>query len=362
MGLQLTHDPIELQFPFKTQTKPVVDTKKKAGFFGFGGGGTELETENTDIRNNTLKNTKKMMASASLEAVSTNQQSFSALLLSKNTMTIANIICAGDFNFGGPNAGIDQKNEVDVTANIKMATSVSTSMKTSMSNSFTDAMCDKTKVGGSSLEGMVGKVVDGVAGVAKNSVNALAGVLGNSTSEKTRNTTIENIKTELNTAVENYLNVKLSNENVQAAVIKAQADNEIVVKDIQCGGDANIKGIAQTNVIKGFLEALFENEVSTDLEQIMLTEMSATVDVMFEGTGDIAAIGSALAENINAIGDAAPGIGDGIANAITPVTEASADTAQTAIYAMIVPAIVFIIVVGVVVYSQSAGAKTNNNA
>ena len=365
MGSQLTYDPLELQFQYKTQTKQVLDEKKKAGFFWRKPGTNTTELNDTQISTQLAENTKKIMASSSLESLSKNQQTFEALLLAKNAITLDSLRdCAGISIIG-----VDQDNTVEFRSDIDMVRDVQTAMKVSMSSSFTDSICDKKSVGGSTLEGVTGKIVDGATKMVDTSVNALAAVLGASSKTKVDKTTISHVKDIVKTTVDTYLDAKLSETNIQTAKNSAQALNDITLKNLNCGGPVNIRDITQTNVVSMFLSILFESTVEYDLENKMLNDIKTAIERDYTESGDIQDIGDALADNILAVGAAAKDVGAGIAAAITPVTnlgealgDDAAGAAETAMLAMIAPAIAIIIVVGVVMYSQSKGGKKTNNA
>jgi hypothetical protein len=76
MGFQLTYDPLELQFQYKTQTKQYLGDNKKAGFFWRKPGNTTSTTNEEDYSTNIRENTQKILASSSLDCLSKNQSDF----------------------------------------------------------------------------------------------------------------------------------------------------------------------------------------------------------------------------------------------------------------------------------------------
>tara|TARA_B110000261_G_scaffold117090_1_gene130627 strand:+ start:3975 stop:5081 length:1107 start_codon:yes stop_codon:yes gene_type:complete len=366
MGFQLTYDPLELQFQYKTQTKQYLGENKKAGFFWRKPGTTTTTTTDDEYNTNIKENTQKILASSSLDCLSKNQSDFEALLLSVNTIRISGVECLGGINVIGNNmtATAIQNNNVTSSNTLK------TTMKASMTSSFTDSICDKKTAGGSSLEGITGQLVDGAASVVNNGVNSLAAVLGASNETNASKKTVNYVKNKLKTVIEQYVDSKIDVTNIQRAKNTAQSDNSIVIDKIRCNGPVNIRDNNQLSVVEQFLTILFENDTEMLAENTLMSEIETIIETEYADTGDVAAIGEALAENIMAVGSAAKDIGTGIATAITPVTtmvenvsEDAAGAAETAMLAMIAPVIVFIIVLGVVVYSSQSkgGKKTNNN-
>ena len=374
MVSQLTYDPLELQFQYETQTKQVLDENKKATYFWNKPGKVTTTQEEETIRSTICENTKKIMASASLESLSKNQQMFTALLLSKNTLEIEDLTCT---NGGGIIIdGVTMRNDLTYQSDITLKNSVKTTMMQTMSTSVSDAICDKKAIGGSTLEGVIDSVVGGIGDSVDTGTKTLGAVLGASSETNTSKKEVDFVKNIIKTSVDSYLNAKLESDNIQKAVQEAQAANTVALRRVKCEGDVNIRNIDQMNVVSMFLTAMFENFTDTDLENEMLTAIENEIKSEYTSTGDIADIGAALADSILAVGAAAKDVGAGIAAAITPVTNLGAELGddakdlgtnlgddaagafETAMLAMIAPAIVCIIVVGVVmVYSQSKGGK-----
>jgi hypothetical protein len=337
MSKQLYHEvdgllprPIEL-------TQPVAKPERKASFWG----GSSSETEETN-KNVVIESARKVMQSAVTEMINSNAQVFNRVVVLENNITIRNVSCLGDFNYVGNSQSMD----IIENTNIDFTNTATVSIKTAMTTRISDAFTDTDTTNGSMLSDTTGQFA-----------GALTNAFGGDTNKKT--TLNSDIKKACQDAVNATVENKLTNSNIQSAATASQNANKITIENIRCGGNANISGNDQVIMLDSFIEALMENTFDLDVVTTMVTDIESRVTTAIESNGDIAAAGAAaagvvgaagaaLAENITAAGGA-------VATAVTPFTDVAnnavdeaGDTAQTAIYAMILPLIVFIIVAGIV--------------
>ena len=339
MSNQLYHAVDDLLSRPIEMTQPVAKPERKASFIW--GGGSSTDTEETN-KETVIENARKVVQNAVTEMMNSNSQVFNQMIVLENNYTIEDVSCPGDFNF----INNSQRIEIKKNTSIDFSNTTTVSIKTAMSTSISDAFTDTNTTNGSMLSDTTGQFA-----------GALTNAFGGDNDKKT--ILNSRIKQACKDAVTNTVNNQLKNENVQSAAESAQAKNETIIKGIRCEGDANIKGNEQVLLLDSFIEALMENTFDVDIVTDMVTAIESSVTTAITNSGDLAAAagglagivdaaGGALAENINAAGNA-------VNTAVTPFTDLgekavdeAGDTAQTAIYAMILPLIVFIIVAGIV--------------
>lgn len=343
---QLYHEPDNLVSTWIVLKQPAVEPHRKAPFWG-----GSKRTTNINTTNQLNENCRKLAQKAVCEVIANNSQAFQQAVLATNYQEFANINCPGDANFIGNN----QSNTVTVSGTISMDNTTLVKVQTEMTTSLSDAFMDKTTSAGTNLGDVTGQLADAVT----------TSFGGDSDTHNEIITNIQNIcKHESKKTIESAMTL----QNIQDAVLEAQGQNRQVIKDIQCGGNLNVKDNAQTNVVVVMVDALMENVFDVEVINTMLDAIESNVTRIAEDYGDIVAAGmaaeacgNALAANVLAAGEAAPGIGQGVANAVQPAADVAnnaageaGDTARSAIYAMILPLVVFIIVAGIVM-SQMGG-------
>jgi hypothetical protein len=351
----LYHDPDDLVSKPMTMKQPEVDPRHKASFLFWGGDNTN---ESTTVDNTVNESARKLLQKATCDVIANNSQVFQQAFLASNYIEFSNIKCAGDFNV----SGVSQLNDINVKTKIDMDSTVLTTIKNDMSTSVAEAFSDSNLTAGTSLGEVTGQLTA-----------ACTTAMGGDVS-KSENLEI-NVKNICKDEVEKVMENKMTMENIQAAAVKAQTDNDSIIKDIQCGGNANISDINQQNVVVGVVDNIMKNLFSVVVVQTMMDGIERRVTKEVTSYGEIAAggmaiataaegVGNALAQNITAAGKAVDDVGSGVAKAITPVTEMAEEvsedannTAQTLILSMILPLIVFIIVAGIVM--SQMGAKPN---
>ena len=345
----LYHEPDDLLSQPMTMKQPEVEPHRKSSFWG----GDKTETETT-VKNSVINSARKLLQKATCEVIANNSQVFQQITLAQNFLDFTDISCGGDANF----LNLGQGNNITTDTTISMEQTTIVSINRDMATSVSDSFKDKDTTAGTSAGEVTGQLAD--------TVSTLMG------SDVSRATNLEeNIMKACNDNVSQTINDNMNLENLQSAVEKAQASNRIAIRNIQCGGNLNVKNVAQENVMISLVDATMTSIFNANICSQMVTNIESDVTKEVEKFGDIVAggmaaklVGEALAQNITAAGEAAEDVGSGIAKAITPVTEMAEevsedanDTAQTAILSMILPLIVFIIVAGIVM--SQMGAESN---
>jgi hypothetical protein len=283
-------------------------------FFGLGGK-TNKESEYTENRNKTVNAMTKLMQHSAMSVASKNLQQFSTTFSNSNTFSMSNIDCS--LSTGPVKIGlIDQRNETTLITETEAKNTLAVSMVSDMSNDIGSAMLGNTKDSGSSLDEITGQA----AGVANNLIDTygdtLQSVLGGDSSESNKQTINANVTKNIENIIENELSKSVNEESIQTAMNDVKNTNETVIANFVCGGSSNeFEGAVQKNVTDALIKSMFSNEKTID----MADKIIQTIEDKFEASdvkqGDLAAAGSALAENINAVGDASQGLGRGIASA-----------------------------------------------
>ena len=276
---------------------------------------SKSESERTENRNKTVNAMTKLMQHSAMSVASKNLQQFSTTFSNSNTFSMSNIDCS--LSIHPIRIGkITMGNEVDLVTSTKSENKLAVSMVSDMSNDIGSAMLGNTKDSGSSLDEITGQV----AGVANNMVDTygevLQSALGGNRSESNKETINANVTKNIENIIENELSKSVDEESIQTAMNDVKNSNEAEVANLKCGaGGLDMEGVEMKNVTKAVIENIFSNEKTMD----MADKIIQTIEDKFEASdvkqGDLAAAGSALAENINAVGDASQGLGRGISTA-----------------------------------------------
>ena len=283
-------------------------------FFGLGGK-TNKESEYTENRNQTVNAMTKLMQHSAMSVASKNLQQFSTTFSNSNTFSMSNIDCSLSIHpirIGKISIG----NEVDLVTSTKSENKLAVSMVSEMSNDISNSMLGNNTDAGSSLDEITGQV----AGVANNLIDTygdtLQSVLGGDSSESNKETINANVTKNIENIIENELSKSVNEESIQTAMNDVKNANEAEIANLKCGaGGLDMEGVEMKNVTRAVIENIFSNEKTID----MADKIIQTIEDKFEASdvkqGDLAAAGSALAENINAVGTASEGLGRGVGSA-----------------------------------------------
>ena len=285
----------------------------------------------------------KLIQTSAMSVSGQNLQNFSTSLTSSNMLEISNIECDADINI----SGISQKNKVELKQKTEAKNEIKNTLVSNVSNDVASAILGKHSDSGSSLSDVTGQV----AGTANNLINTYGDIMGSafggSTSSEDITNIDESVTANIKNEIENTMNKSITEENIQNSLNEIAARNDLKIKDLRCGGSATIEGIDQENMITAFIETLFSNERTNEMSDEIVQKLSDKLDNVNTAQGDIAAAGDALAQNVTALGEAAPGLGQGVGNAAKPFTEAASSTAKTfAIVAGLVVCFAFLAVFG----------------
>lgn len=282
----------------------------------------------------------KLVSNAINTAVAKNQSSLMRSLAISNTLAIGSAR-GTSFNL----SNIDQGNQVQQEINGNFVQSISsiiisdvTSNITDQVNSIKDATKDDQvknltsddKKEGSNAVDLAGKLVD---------IN-----IGSSTSVTNDNETTNKLKKEFNLDqsfkyqkefdASQALNNALDSANLAKCVAKSQYANTIAVAKIDVSGPINIDAIRQQNIVKDIMSCVMSQNVINEIASKMVSNMTSMIKQCVKGvdrtasnstfdkkatSGDLYALGGAVANILSsagtAVGAAAEGIGSGIGTA-----------------------------------------------
>jgi hypothetical protein len=158
------------------------------------------------------------------------------------------------------------------------------------------------------------------AGVVNNMVDTygdvMQSVFGGDNSESTNETINANVTKNIENIIENELSKSVNEESIQTAMNDVKNSNEAELATFVCGrGENEFEGVAQKNVTDALIKAMFSNEKTVDMADKILQTIEDKFEASDVDKGDLAAAGSALAENIEAVGTASEGLGRGVASA-----------------------------------------------
>lgn len=283
-------------------------------FFGLGGK-TNKESEYTENRNKTVNAMTKLMQHSAMSVASKNLQQFSTTFSNSNTFSMSNIDCSLSIHpikIGKITLG----NEVDLVTSTKSENKLAVSMVSDMSNDIGSAMLGNDMKAGSSLDEIYGQA----AGVANNLIDTygdtLQSVLGGDNSESNKETINANVTKNIENIIENELSKSVNEESIQTAMNDVKNANEAEIANLKCGaGGLDMEGVEMKNVTTAIIENIFSNEKTMDMADKIIQTIEDKFEASTVDKGDLAAAGSALAENINAVGTASEGLGRGVGSA-----------------------------------------------
>lgn len=283
-------------------------------FFGLGGE-TNKENEYTENRNKTVNAMTKLMQHSAMSVASKNLQQFANTFSSSNTFSMSNIDCSLSIHPIRIDT-ISQINETTLITETEAKNTLAVSMVSDMSNDIGSAMLGNDTKAGSSLDEITGQA----AGVANNLIDTygdtLQSVLGGDSSESNKETINANVTKNIENIIENELSKSVNEESIQTAMNDVKNSNEAEIANLICGrGGLEMGGVEQRNVTDALIKAMFSNEKTMDMADKIIQTIEDKFEASTVDKGDLAAAGSALAENIKAVGTASEGLGRGVGSA-----------------------------------------------
>lgn len=275
-------------------------------------GETKKESERTENRNKTVNAMTKLIQHSAMSVASKNLQQFSNTFSNSNTFSMSNIDCS--LSIHPIKIGkIVMTNEVKLATETEAKNKLAVSMTSEMSNDIGSAMLGNSTDAGSSL----GEITGQVAGVANNLIDTygdvLQSVFGGDSSESNKETINANVTKNIENIIENELSKAVNEESIQTAMNDVKNKNEAEIANMICGkGGLDMEGVEMQNVTDALIKTLFENEKTMDMADKIIQKIEDKFEASDVNKGDLAAAGSAIAENIDSVGGAAEGLGRGV--------------------------------------------------
>jgi hypothetical protein len=295
--------------------------------------------DDADVQNETItENLSKMINKSAVDISMKNKQTFSTSLTSSNTLKLQ--ACgAGKVVI----SGITQRNETDLNEDVESINDSSINLSKDISADLSDNILNKKSTSGTN----VGEVV--------------SNVFGRNQSQKNK------VTTKITEIVENEIKQKINSENIQEAVTSIKSGNEIsydAIKEATCGADIEISEILQENITKAVIKKIFTNTTSIEMAETILNKMETYLLNEDNNLGDVSALGSAIAENIDATGDAIGTVTDSIGGTVADVSEnVTTGISNTMKYLFISGAVIITCCVcAVILWLIMSGSKPQNVA
>jgi hypothetical protein len=321
--MNLSHDPLELEFPYLILKTPVQYEKSKASFniakklgfglrkeksvakwFGIPGSGT-VTNEQRDKQTMLAQNFTNIVSNATIESFNNNSQTYQSMLIAENTILIQDLRCDGNILI----QDIEQTNVITEDQQITMINKNNVEVRKSMKSKITNAILDGKTTSGSSLQGILDGFGKSVGSVTRDISDVLR-----SGARNEKNIRERDIKNIIDAKVNDVLVAIFNNDNVQSAITEARAKNVKVIQDNRCTGNFTMRRVAQQNTIESLINVLFDNDNTVSLHQKALVEIGSELRTLIENDGDFTAIGGAIAENIDAIGGATKDVGSAVSD------------------------------------------------
>jgi len=294
-----------------------------------------------------------------------NQSNISNVLKAENTIKIGNTqdmtsadkielakICgATEYNFGKvdqvTSVNYNSANEVKNSTKVDIKEEVEKSVKQSMNSLATE---ENTSNSGTAFGNIAETVVDGLASVGKEAMGVLKSAgggagIGNKFEQKLVNknmTDISNELTKTNIDTSDFkdmedmsLEDELSQENITAIVNEVLASNKFEVDD-PCISSFNLDEINQFNKVAMKIESKTLNDVSKSIANKYIKNIEFVMDKIessktTNNSGDIAALGGAVAGTLTAGGKAISGVVDSAGDATSKVIDSTGDASSKVI-------------------------------
>jgi len=281
---------------------------------------TSRNTETNISRKKTLNSMSKLIQHSSMKISSKNTQTFSTTLHAKNTYEVKDLKC-DTVRIGM----INQENVVTLDETIEASNKMDVTLNTEISNDMSSVLLGSDIKEGSSFSDISGQI----AGVANNVVDTYGDMIGDVMGVSTNDTKNINADVETNVSrlIENELEKEVNEKNIQIAMTSLLADNTAGISDIVCGNLVS-EGVNQSVIVNAVIKKMFSNEVTIKISDNILTKLEDKLESSKQDRGDIAALGTAMAENIDAAGGAAEKLGKGIGEAGRGVGEGVGDAAD----------------------------------
>jgi hypothetical protein len=282
----------------------------------------------------------KLVSNAINNAVAKNQSSLMRSLAVSNTIAIGS---AKGTSFSISN--VDQGNQVQQEINGNFVQSISSKIISDVTTNISDQV---NSIKDSTKDDKIQNITADdkkEGGSLKDTIQVLVPTsLGDSTTTINENETTNTLKKMFNLDqsfqykkefdASQALNNALKSENLAKCVAKSQYANTIAVAKIDVSGPINIDNVKQQNIVRDVMSCAFSQSVISEIANKMVSNMTSMIKQCAKGvdktasnstfdkkatSGDIYAVGGAVAGILSsagsAVGAAAEGIGSGIGTA-----------------------------------------------
>lgn len=287
----------------------------------FGGSSKSEKTYNLD-QSTVVNSMKKLIQHSAMKVAGKNLQSFSTNITAKNVIEFSNIKC-DHLKI----SGTSQSNDVKLKEATEAKNTIKNTLNDSVSNDISNAILGKKSDAGTSLSDITGQA----AGVANNLIDTTGDVLGSAfggkTSSKETTNVDRSVTANVKEVIKNEMSKEVNEQNIQTAITSLSTDNILKFNDIVCK-TGEITDTEQKNVVEALIKKVFNNERTTTMATNIVQELKDKIENVSESEGDIKAAGDALAQNINALGEASKGLGAGIGTALKGAGEGMANATK----------------------------------
>jgi len=234
---------------------------------------------------------------AMTKVMAKNIASFSSSLAANNTINIENLECVN------LNLDISQKSFVDLVTDRSVTQKTYTEINKEVSSEAQNLMNNEEVKKGVDLNG----VVDTVASEA-------ASILGVGNSSSTDKKDIhKSISTKIGDKIQNKSEQVMTSDNITEMLDSAAAENSVNLQNVKCI-NSNIK-VKQENMVNALLKSSVFAEQVNNIAVLVREELKQEMKDIDMNVGTDAVIGETLVSGIDAAGDAAIKVGQGIKEA-----------------------------------------------
>ena len=337
---------------------------------------------NKKINNSQVISGMAKLVSSSLNEVSNeNSSELAKMIALSNTLNISNVK-GSNFTL----SGVNQQQKIQQKLAVKSIQSISNKIKTAITKKINDKFHsvisntineEKTNEATGNKSSTVGGIIQGLGkDVASTAKNIFSASIGSSTSKVTKNSTITNLKKDLNLdnsfklkknkEIRDQLGNKLKGKQLQKCAADTKANNVLNVKNIDVTGPVKITNINQISSIKAVMNCSFNQKVLNNLSQNLVNDLETNIANMITSankeseikknkftSGDIAAAGTAIKATLEGVGEAAIPVGKGISAAAQGIGKGVSTAAKGVGQmwsSMVLPLFLLLIIIGVGFY------------
>ena len=290
-------------------------------------GGSQSSETNKEILNdtrvqNSIKKFNETITEQSVSMMQSTMVNAAAGAEVNNKISIKGIKTDGAFVL----SDISQKNMVKMNLSVLSKADMKADMVSDMTSKIQSQLANEAESTSDSSNKEGEQILSGIANAVGDTLQGLGQSVTGTDSSSKDNLSIKNLmnvenNTELINKVKNSVTSEMVNESVTNVSMKISAGNEVEIADIEAKDGVVISNLDQENVIDTMMEAVAEsglgNKILSKMMNIDESEIKNAADTAVKNEEETVGTLDAAGEAVKDVGEAASGVIDSGAGALT---------------------------------------------